>query len=141
VVGVEALKFGIEVRRKDAFLRGQLQCIRKRIVPLAEEPLPVASAALRTIGGFRFRFRFKTVFQVIAKRAQQCFIGPGMEPPDAVVLVLFFDQAQPAFAGLGIEDQDAEVHPLVANKIRQPGSKQFIDQDAAVLGLFWNLTT
>jgi len=94
VVGVEALKFGIEVRRKDAFLRGQLQCIRKRIVPLAEEPLPVASAALRTIGGFRFRFRFKTVFQVIAKRAQQCFIGPGMEPPDAVVLVLFFDQAQ-----------------------------------------------
>jgi len=46
VVGVEALKFGIEVCRKDAFLRGKLQCIGQSIVPLAEELLPVAAAAL-----------------------------------------------------------------------------------------------
>jgi len=114
VVGVEALKFGIEVRGKDAFLRGQLQCIGQSIVPLAEELLSVAAAAVRTVGSLGL----KTVFQVIAERAQQCFIGLGMQPPDAVVLVLFFDQAQTAFAGLGIEDQDADVHPLVANEIR-----------------------
>src|SRR5258706_297114 len=46
VVGVEALKFGIEVCRKDAFLRGKLQCIGQSIVPLAEELVPVAAAAL-----------------------------------------------------------------------------------------------
>src|SRR5882762_5457847 len=82
-------------RGKDAFLRGQLQCIGQSIVPLAEELLPVAAAAVRTVGSLGL----KTVFQVIAERAQQCFIGLGMQPPDAVVLVLFFDQAQTAFVG------------------------------------------
>jgi hypothetical protein len=42
-----------------------------------------------------------------------------MKPPDAVVLLLFLDQAQLAFAGRGVKEQ--------------PCSKQLIDQDSPVL--------
>ena len=109
---------GAQVRhrgpRQRRLFAGPVAVPGQSIVPLAEELLPVAAAAVRTVGSLGL----KTVFQVIAERAQQCFIGLGMQPPDAVVLVLFFDQAQPAFAGLGSEDRDADVHPLVANEIR-----------------------
>jgi len=106
-------------------LRGKLQGVGQSVVPLAEELLPVA-AAIRTVGGCPL----KTVFQVIAERAQQHFIGLRMEPPDAVILVLFFDQAQPAFSGLGIEGQDTNVQPLVSNKVRG------IAEDAVGAGSF-----
>ena len=86
-VAVEALQFSVEVHGKDTFLRGKLQGVGQSVVPLAEELLPVVAAAIRTVGGCRL----KTVFQVIAERAQQHFIGLRMEPPDAVVLVLFLN--------------------------------------------------
>jgi hypothetical protein len=107
-------------------LRGKLQGVGQSIVPLAEELLPVGAAALRTVGGFRL----KAVFEVIAERAEQRFIGLGMEPPDAVVFILFFNQAQPAFAGAGIEEQDTDIHPLVTNKIRG------VAEDAVSAGSF-----
>jgi hypothetical protein len=72
----------------------------------------------------------KAVFEVIAERAEQRFIGLGMEPPDAVVFILFFNQAQPAFAGAGIEEQDTDIHPLVTNKIRG------VAEDAVSAGSF-----
>jgi hypothetical protein len=87
MVGIKAFEFCVEVVGKDPFLRGKLQRIGQRIVPLGEELLPVAAAAIRTVGGLRL----KTVFQVIAERAQQGLIGLGMETPHAVVFVLFFE--------------------------------------------------
>src|SRR5258708_12738049 len=42
-----------------------------------------------------------------------------MKPRDAVVLLLFLDQAKPAFAGRGVKEQDANVQPFVANQIRR----------------------
>jgi hypothetical protein len=126
VVGVQALQFGVEVRGKDAFLRGQLQRVGQRIVPLAQHFLPVGAAAVRAVG----RHRLKAVFQVISQRAQQGFVGLGMQAPDAVEFLLFFDQAQPAFAGAGIKEQDPDVHPLVADEIRR------VSQDAVGAGFF-----
>jgi hypothetical protein len=61
----------------------------------------------------------KAVLQVVAKTPQQSFVGLRMEPPDAVVLFLLFNQAQTAFAGFGSKNQNANVHPLIANKVRR----------------------
>ena len=72
-VAVEALQFSVEVHGKDTFLRGKLQGVGQSVVPLAEELLPVVAAAIRTVGGCRL----KTVFQVIAERAQQHFSACG----------------------------------------------------------------
>ncbi len=113
MIGIKTLQLGIEVGGEDPFLRGQLQRVGQRIVPLAQELLPVDNTAVRSIG----RHRLKTVFQIIAKRAQQCFISLRMQPPYTVVLVSFFDQAQPALARPGIKEQNPDIHPLVANEI------------------------
>jgi hypothetical protein len=128
MVGIKAFEFCVEFRGKDAFLRGKLQRIGQRIVPLGEELLPVAAAALGTVGGCRFRL--KPVFQVIAERPQQGLVGLGMETPHAVVFFLFFDQAQAALAGPGIEKQHADIHPLVADKVWR------VSQDAIGAGPF-----
>jgi len=126
VVGVEVLQFGVEVCREDALLRGKLQRIGQGVVPLAKEPLPVGGSAIRTVNGHRP----KAVFEIIAERAQQSLVSLRMEPPDAVVLVLFFDQSQAALAGAGIEEQHADVHPFVANKIWR------VAKDAVSAGFF-----
>src|SRR2546426_1018549 len=54
VIGVEALQFGIEVGGKDPFLRGKLQGIGQRIVPLAQELLPGMVTAVRDSAVFSF---------------------------------------------------------------------------------------
>jgi len=76
--------------------------------------LPIAGLALPAVDGCRL----KPVFQIIANRTEEQFVGPGMKASHAPELILFFDHAQPAFAGLRIEEQHADIHPLVADQVR-----------------------
>ncbi len=50
VVGIKPLQLGVEVRGMHSFLRGQLQRIGERFIPLAEELQPAGAAAIRTLG-------------------------------------------------------------------------------------------
>ncbi len=92
---------------------GELQCVGECIVPLGQHGQPIAAIPGVSIHGL------KAVLKVVAETPQQSFVGLRMEPSDAVVLFLFLNQAQTAFARFGSKNQNANVHPLIANKVRR----------------------
>ncbi len=47
----------------------------ERLVPFGQQLLPIAAGARRSVRGL------KAVFQIVAERAQERFIGLGMKPP------------------------------------------------------------
>jgi hypothetical protein len=51
VVAIEPLQFGIQVRDKYAFLRSELQGIRKRLISLGQKLPPIAGVALSAVDG------------------------------------------------------------------------------------------
>ena len=113
VIGIQFFEFGIQIFGEGALLRSELQGIGKRIIPLGQQGLPIAGIAGFSIGGL------KAVLQMVAESAQQPLIRLRMKPPDAVIFVRLFDQAQAAFAGLRSKNQDADIDPLIAEEVRR----------------------
>ncbi len=122
VVGVQPFHRSVKIIAQHALLRRDLKCIGKRCVPFAQDLL---QRDLHAAGGVAIcRARgVQAIFQIVTQRPQQRFVGPGMQATNPVVFVLVFDQAQSPFSSLWVEDEHADVHPFVAQQVRNVAEK------------------
>src|SRR2546430_543923 len=125
MIAVQALQFGVEVLRQRALLRGELQSIGKRVVPLGKQSLPIVAAPSLP------NYRLKAVLQVVAQPQQQGFVSLRMQPVHTVQLLLVFDQSQPPFPRLRSKKQDTDVDPFVPHQIRRI-AQDAVGKDALV---------
>jgi hypothetical protein len=102
MVRVEPLHLSVQIVGQDTFLRCDLQRVGEGFLPLAQDPLPGNFGCDDAVAGFGANPGIQAIFEIIAERAKQRFIRPGMQPPYAVIFVLVFDQAQATLAGFRI---------------------------------------